>query len=90
LDCPRVLGRCSQHGSLFDQQSAIGAFELWDFGGGMVDKEVTLNHLCIFGCILYVHMELDRRSKLDSKSKRCIFIEYGTSEYDYRFWDPEN
>jgi len=33
-------------------------------------------------------MDLDHRSKLDLKSKRCIFIGYGTSEY--QFSDPEN
>jgi len=37
-----------------------------------------------------VHVELDHRSKLDLKSKRCILIGYGTSEYSYQFWDPEN
>jgi len=53
------------------------------------DKEVNLNHLRTFGCISHVHVELDRRSK-DPKSKRCIFIGYGTSEYGYRLWEPEN
>ena len=38
-----------------------------------------------FGCIFYVHVELDRRSKLDPKSKRCIFIRHETIEYSYRF-----
>ena len=40
-----------------------------------------MNYLHTFGCISYVHVELDRRSKLDPKSKRCIFIGYRTSEY---------
>ena len=53
-------------------------------------KEVNLNHMRIFGCISYVNVEFDRRSKLDPKSNRCIFIRYGTSEYDYRLWDLEN
>ena len=39
----------------------------------LIEKEVNLNHLCTFGCISYVHVELDRTSKLDPKSKRCIF-----------------
>jgi len=56
----------------------------------MTDKKVNLNHLCTFACISYVHVELDRRSMLDPKSKRYIFIGYETSEYGYRFWDPEN
>jgi len=54
------------------------------------DKEVTLNYLCTFDCISYVHVELDQKSKLDPKSKRCIFIGYGESQYNYQFWDPEN
>ena len=55
------------------------------------EKEVNLNHLRTFGCISYVYVELDRRRKLDSKSKRCIFIGYGISMYDYRFeiWKTE-
>jgi len=54
------------------------------------NKEVNLNHLRTFGSISYVHVKLDRRSKLDLKSKRRIFIGYGTSEYAYQFWDPAN
>ena len=54
------------------------------------DKEVNMNHLRIFSCISYVPVDLNHRSKLDPKSKRCIFIGYGTSEYDYHFWDPKN
>ena len=49
------------------------------------NKEVNLNHLHTFSCISYVHMDLDHRSKLDPKSKRCIFIGYSIHEYDYQF-----
>ena len=54
------------------------------------DKEVNLNHLHTFGSISYVHIELNDMSKLDIKSKRCIFIGYRTDKYGYRFWDPKN
>ena len=37
-----------------------------------------------------MHTKLDCRSKLDLKSKRCIFIGYGIGECGYRFWNPEN
>jgi len=53
-------------------------------------KEVNLKHLRIFGCISFVHMNLDHLSKLDTKSKKCIFIGYGISKYDYQFWDAED
>ena len=55
-----------------------------------IGKEVNQNHLRTFSYILYVHVDLGHRSKLDPKSKRCIFIGYSTGEYDYQFWDPEN
>jgi len=41
-------------------------------------------------CISYVHIELSDSSKLELKSRRCIFIRYRINEYGYRFWDPEN
>jgi len=55
-----------------------------------IGKEVNLNHMRIFCCNSYIHVELDHRSKLDPKSKRCIFIGYGGREYYYRFWELEN
>ena len=56
----------------------------------MTENEINLNHLHTFGCIYYVHVELDHMSKLDPKSKKCIFNGYGTSEYCSRFWEPES
>ena len=47
------------------------------------NKEINLNHMRTFGYISYVHVKLNHRSKLDPKSKRCIFIGYGESEYNY-------
>ena len=53
-------------------------------------KKVNLSHLRIFGCVSYVHIEAENRSKLDPKSKKCIFIGYGINDFGYRFWDIEN
>lgn len=53
-------------------------------------KEVNLSHLKVFGCISYVHIDSADRSKLDSKSNKCVFIGYGDEEFGYRFWDYEN
>ena len=30
----------------------------------------------------------DEKSKLDMKSRPCIFIDYGEDEFGYRFYDP--
>lgn len=53
-------------------------------------KEVNLSHLRVFGCIAYMHIELAERGKLDAKSRKCVFIGYGTDSYGYRLYDFEN
>ena len=35
-----------------------------------------------------MHVPKDERSKLDAKSRQCIFIGYGEDEFGYRFYDP--
>ena len=50
-------------------------------------KEVMFSHLKVFGCVSYVHIDSDAYSKLDAKSKICLFIGYGDEKFGYRFWD---
>ena len=42
----------------------------------------------MFGCKAFVHIPIDERSKLDGKSKQCIFLGYGRDDFGYKFWDP--
>ena len=62
--------------------------------GGKVAEEVwtgntvDFDHLRIFGCPGYVHVPGDERSKLDPKSKKCIFLGYKRGVKGYKFWDP--
>eukprot|EP00253_Pinus_taeda_P016201 PITA_16201 len=37
-------------------------------------KKPSLSHLRVFGCDAYVHVPKEKRTKLDSKSEKCIFI----------------
>ena len=53
-------------------------------------KEVKFSHLKVFGCVSFVHIDFDARSKLDAKSKICFFICYGDKKFGYRFWDEQN
>lgn len=46
------------------------------------------DHLCLFGCRTFVHIPRDERSKLDAKTKLCIFVRHTHETYGYRFWDP--
>ena len=40
-------------------------------------KNVIYDHLRVFGCRAFVHVPNDERSKLDKKTRQCIFIGYG-------------
>ncbi|KAE8680841.1 pentatricopeptide repeat-containing protein [Hibiscus syriacus] len=50
--------------------------------------DVSFDNLRIFGCPAYVHVPADERSKLDAKSKECIFLGYNKGVKGFKFWDP--
>jgi len=59
--------------------------------GGKVAEEVWTGNavdFSHFGCPAYVHVPSDERSKLDAKSKKCIFLGYKKGVKGYKFWDP--
>jgi hypothetical protein len=41
-----------------------------------IGKKPNVSHLRVFGCIAYVHVPDEKRSKLDPKAEKCIFIGY--------------
>ena len=43
-----------------------------------------------FGCEPSVNIDKENRTKLEEKSKKCTFIEYGVNDFDYLLWDYEN
>ena len=51
-------------------------------------KYVSYKHLKVFGCKAFVHVPRDERSKLDSKTKQCIYLSSPSDEFGYRLWDP--
>ena len=51
-------------------------------------KDVSYNHLRVFGYKAFIHVFKDERSKLDDKTRKCIFIVYGYDEFGYIFYDP--
>ena len=54
----------------------------------MIGKEVDYLLMRIFGCPAYVHIPIEERSKLDSKSKKCIFLGFEKGVKGYKLWDP--
>ena len=54
-------------------------------------KKPSYDHLHVFGYEAYVHVPREKCSKLEPKSRKCIFMGYGESgKMGYRLWDLED
>jgi len=65
---------------------------MWTISKSMDGKQVKLLHLRVSGCITYVHVNDNERSKLDVKSKICTFLGYGGDQsraYIVTTWQTE-
>jgi len=47
-------------------------------------KKLDVSHLKVFGCIACVHVPDEKRSKLDPKVDKCIFIGYSLEQKGYK------
>lgn len=59
-------------------------YELW-YG-----KPAQFDHFRIFGSEVYVHVPKQKRSKLDPKAKKCIFVGYDDNHKGFRVMDECN
>ncbi len=51
-------------------------------------KKPDVSHLRVFGCIAYVHVPDEKRSKLYPKTENCIFIGYSLEQKGSRCFNP--
>jgi hypothetical protein len=51
-------------------------------------KKPSVSHIKLFGCDAIVHVPKEKRSKLDKKAVKCIFIGYKEGMKGYKLWDP--
>ena len=51
-------------------------------------KKPDLSHLKVFGCLAYVHIPDELRSKLDPKAEKCVFIGYSLEQKGYHCYNP--
>ncbi len=51
-------------------------------------QEVDYSLMRIFRRPAYVHISSEDRSKLDPKSKKCIFLSYEKGVKGYKLWNP--
>ncbi|GLT98425.1 hypothetical protein SLE2022_159300 [Rubroshorea leprosula] len=53
-------------------------------------KKPNVSHLRVFGSIAFIHVPDEKRSKLDGKSEKFVFIGYDSSSKGYKFYNPSN
>ena len=56
----------------------------------LYERKPSLKHLRIFGCVAYVHVNAENRTKLEEKSKICRFIGYSETSKAYILWSEED
>lgn len=73
---------------LYDQQTLYINSYREDTHRGMIWlKNPSMRHLKVFGCEAYAHVSYEKRSKLEKKVVRSIFIGYGVSVKGYKLQD---
>jgi hypothetical protein len=53
-------------------------------------RKPDVSHLRIFGCIVYSHIPKTERKKMNSKTRRCLFLGYDEESKVYRLYDKTN
>ena len=46
-------------------------------------QKPCVGHLRVFGCTAFIHVPKDERGKLDSKTRKCILLGYGSLQKGY-------
>ena len=52
-------------------------------------RGVFVDTLQIFGCLAYSLVDSQKKNKVESKSKNCIFIRFTKGVNGFRLWNPE-
>ena len=55
----------------------------------MFEEKPSVKHFKVFGSICYVHVPDEKRTKLDAKAQKCIFIGYDERKKGWKCMDPE-
>ncbi|XP_022635028.1 uncharacterized protein LOC111241414 [Vigna radiata var. radiata] len=53
-------------------------------------RKLGISHLRVFGSIAHVHVPDEKRSKLDDKSEKYIFIGYDANSKGYKLYNPDS
>jgi hypothetical protein len=57
--------------------------------GAWTSKKVIYSFLNTFVCEAFVHIDKEKRTKIEGKSKKCTFFGYDLNDFGYLLWDYE-
>ncbi|KAA0056495.1 copia protein [Cucumis melo var. makuwa] len=53
-----------------------------------IGRKPSIGHFRVFGCMAYAHIPDQKRSKLDDKSEKYVFVGYDASSKGYKLYNP--
>lgn len=53
-----------------------------------MDQKPNVSHLKVFCYVVFLYVSIEKRSKLDDKSTKCIFMRYSNEIKGSIFYDP--
>lgn len=51
-------------------------------------KTGGFEHLRVFGCVCFVHIQASHRGKLDARAAKCVLLGYSSTQKGYKCYDP--
>ena len=49
-----------------------------------IGKKMSYSFLKTLSCEAFSHIDSENRTKLEAKSKKCVFLRYGINEFNYK------
>jgi hypothetical protein len=56
---------------------------------GFTSVKPKVSHFCIFGCAVYIHVPIKKRTKLEPFSRKGLFVGYSDTSKTYKVYIPK-
>ena len=78
-----IATACYLNNLLASHNNRKSPLEIW------TGNKPSAKHLKVYGCVAYIHIDKNKRDKLDLNAKKGVFVGYRRSTKQYRILDPK-